>query len=385
MKRTYDIEKVKEIARDKGCVALDNEYKNMSTAMNFRCSCGNHFSTTFGKFVHRNQNQCSECAMESRKSKLRLSYGEVKNTIEKAGCELVSTEYKNNTAPLDVICGCGSVFTVAYAHFARGKQHCDKCSSELSSERQRLDDSYVLSTIEKAGCEWIDGEYKRNTSLLTIRCECGNTFKTSFQRFTCKSKPKQQCNDCGDVVRYSKLRHSYNYVEQTVKDKGCVLISDEYINSETPIKIQCSCGEMFETTFNNFSGEKDKSTCDACSRSSSKGEVSIREFLLSNGVNFKEEAIVSGCSNIRDLRFDFVIYADNGDIIKAIEFDGQQHFYPVDFFGGERVFKEQVERDKIKNLFCEEEEIPLLRIPYTEYDNIDEILKNKLKAILCQG
>lgn len=39
--------------------------------------------------------------------------------------------------------------------------------------------------------------------------------------------------------------------------------------------------------------------------------------------------------------FDFAILNDNGEIIRLIEFDGQQHFEGIDIFGGEEQFKIQ--------------------------------------------
>ena len=58
-------------------------------------------------------------------------------------------------------------------------------------------------------------------------------------------------------------------------------------------------------------------------------------------------------------------------MIILIEFDGEQHFEPVEYFGGEEKFLIQKERDKRKNKYCEENNIPLLRIPYLDYQQID--------------
>lgn len=44
----------------------------------------------------------------------------------------------------------------------------------------------------------------------------------------------------------------YDYVKQYVEDKGCKLLSKEYVNNSTPLSIQCKCGNIFETTFNKI-------------------------------------------------------------------------------------------------------------------------------------
>ena len=65
------------------------------------------------------------------------------------------------------------------------------------------------------------------------------------------------------------------------------------------------------------------------------------------------------------MRFDF--YVNNKYLI---EYDGQQHFYDIKYFGGEEQFKKQQQYDKIKNEYCKSHNIPLIRIPYWHYDKI---------------
>ncbi len=74
-------------------------------------------------------------------------------------------------------------------------------------------------------------------------------------------------------------------------------------------------------------------------------------------------------------RFDF--YLPNLNI--CIEFDGRQH-YNIDnsYFGGEEEFLRIKERDGIKNQYCKDNDITLIRIPYWDIENIDKILKEKL-------
>ena len=64
-------------------------------------------------------------------------------------------------------------------------------------------------------------------------------------------------------------------------------------------------------------------------------------------------------------RFDF--YVNNNYLI---EYDGQQHFESVEYFGGEEQLKIQQKRDTYKNQWCKENNIPLIRIPYTKLDTL---------------
>jgi very-short-patch-repair endonuclease len=84
---------------------------------------------------------------------------------------------------------------------------------------------------------------------------------------------------------------------------------------------------------------------------------------LNNKKKFKN------CKNKKQLFFDFFL----PDFNCCIEYDGIQHFEIVEFFGGEKSFNERLINDNIKNDFCEENNISLLRISYK--DNINEILE----------
>jgi hypothetical protein len=79
------------------------------------------------------------------------------------------------------------------------------------------------------------------------------------------------------------------------------------------------------------------------------------------------------------LRFDFGIFDNNGKLLFLCEYDGQQHFEPVVFGNfsfniAVEKYNDLVRRDNIKNEYCKNKNIALLRIPYWEYDNIDVIL-----------
>ena len=66
----------------------------------------------------------------------------------------------------------------------------------------------------------------------------------------------------------------------------------------------------------------------------------------------------------------------------AIEFDGIQHFQPLQIFGGSEAYERLKINDKIKNDYCEINYINLIRIRYDRYDNIYSILWQNLKNYL---
>lgn len=70
------------------------------------------------------------------------------------------------------------------------------------------------------------------------------------------------------------------------------------------------------------------------------------------------------------MRFDFAVFKDNGELSHLIEYDGQQHFEPVSYFGGQKRFEDQIKKDKLKNEYCTKNNIKLIRIKYDEFDKI---------------
>ena len=60
----------------------------------------------------------------------------------------------------------------------------------------------------------------------------------------------------------------------------------------------------------------------------------------------------------------------------CIEYDGEQHFHPIRFFGGEEKFKYTHYRDLFKNRFRKEHQIKLIRIKYTE--DVNNVLERVL-------
>jgi hypothetical group I intron protein len=103
----------------------------------------------------------------------------------------------------------------------------------------------------------------------------------------------------------------------------------------------------------------------------SQGEKQIRDFLDKHNIQYKQEFVFK---ELDKKRFDFYLPKNK----TVIEFDGKQHFEAVEYFGGTENFRKQQERDKQKDEFCTRNNIKVLRIPYTEQNNINKILSDFL-------
>ncbi len=111
----------------------------------------------------------------------------------------------------------------------------------------------------------------------------------------------------------------------------------------------------------------------------SRGEIRIEEILTEADLNFKMEYSFPGLNspNGRPLRFDFVIFDDEGKIDFIIEYQGRQHYEASPKFGGKRGLYQQQFNDNQKRRFCALHNFNLIEIPYTEENLIsyDYIMK----------
>lgn len=112
----------------------------------------------------------------------------------------------------------------------------------------------------------------------------------------------------------------------------------------------------------------------------SRGEICIEEILKEAGLKFKEEYSFPDLNspNGRPLRFDFVVFDDDGNIDFIIEYQGRQHYEASSKFGGKRGLYQQQFNDNKKRRFCALHDFKLIEIPYTEENLISyDYIMNK--------
>lgn len=146
-------------------------------------------------------------------------------------------------------------------------------------------------------------------------------------------------------------------------------MSNEYENNKTPLKILCKNGHIYNTNWNRYNEGK---RCPRCyeETNQSKGVRKIENFLLLNNIEYIKEYRFDNCKFKHTLPFDFYLPKYN----ICIEFDGNQHYEIIEYFGGFEGFVSTKIRDTIKNIYCQQNNIKLIRIPYWDFDNIEEIL-----------
>lgn len=128
---------------------------------------------------------------------------------------------------------------------------------------------------------------------------------------------------------------------------------------------KCKCGNEIDRTQNTIIRGKS-----SCGCQSSQGELVFSQLLIKQNINFKREYHFNDCRNPKTgkmLRFDFYL----PDYNVCIEFDGRQHYQPKGSFAELESFEDIQYRDKIKSEYCVDHNITLIRIPFSQVDNLD--------------
>ena len=137
---------------------------------------------------------------------------------------------------------------------------------------------------------------------------------------------------------------------------------------------KCSCGNIAYISTSNLTRPSGSTISCGCVKS--KGEERIILSLIQAQIPFITQKRFENCifpETGYQLVFDFFLPEQN----ILIEYDGEQHFHEIDHdrYG----YKGIVSRDNYKNQWCKENNIPLIRIPYTEYSNIDD---NYMRSVI---
>lgn len=196
-------------------------------------------------------------------------------------------------------------------------------------------------------------------------CECGNT---TFVRGT--ELRYGGILSCGCLQRQKTREQGIkNGQDLTGKRFGSLIVvkkTDERYRRQIVWECKCDCGNIKKIA----SGDLLEGRTTSCGcRRRSLGAGKIKEILDQNNIKYLEDV-----EYFQDLittgggrgRYDFIIFNENNDPIKLIEFDGELHFYPIEHFGGQKDFEKRLQNDHIKNEYAWAHKIPIVRIPYTE-------------------
>lgn len=329
-----------------------------STGNGKKCKC---FRIPWSDFQINREDPMS-VAEENRKTMRKKS-------IEVYGKEFYNYDdsvYIDGKTPMEIVCpDHGKFKTKPDRHFRKNDNRCgckgcsgDKIADALTMTQEefirrgkvRFGDKIDYSRLKYLGI-------KEAVELLCN--DCNTSFFARPDQFL---SGKYGCPTCAyKITAQERRRTTDEYISlATVKHSGYYRYPNLiYVMSKEDVEIECPIhGPFWQAAVSHLRGHG----CPFCK--SSRGELLINKILTEFGVSNKPQATFDGCVHNIKLRYDFYLTDHN----ICVEYDGIQHYQPVEHFGGDKEFVDRMVNDAIKTKFCEDNNIPLIRVRYDEPD-----------------
>ena len=356
------IEKVEE----KGYIFLGiiGKFKKRKTRIKVWCGNPNHkpYEVNFNNFL---LGKCKKCSDEEKAIYTEEFIKDFVNNDEYSRF-INFKEFKSSKSSIEVFCVIhNELYTTEFFRFKEGCR-CQKCGNErraisLLKWTEEKIINYIKKNSDDIFIEFI--ELNGQNSIIKLKCKEGHIREQKFANFL----DNKRCLYCN-----SSIPLTLEYIKEKIKKDNYTLLSNEYKNNITPLEVLCDNGHIYKTNWNRY---KEGKRCPRCyeAEHQSKGAKKIENILLLKNIDYKKEYRFEDCKFKHTLPFDFYLPQYN----ICIEFDGKQHYEIVDYFGGLDGFIDTKIRDTIKNIYCQQNNIKLIRIPYWDFDKIEEVL-NKL-------
>lgn len=327
--------------------------------------CGCQFNQTPGN--HLSGQGCPECAKSKNRTPLKTMEQFIQDSIGVHGyiydyskvdyqgshvkvlIKHVDCEYEFIQTPGSHLSGVGC--PNCYGSYKKTLQQF------ISDAREIHGDSYDYSKAEY---------HNAKTKIRIKHMECGKEFIQTPDTHL----RERGCPSCAIIIRgLGNKKNLEEFIRNAKKVHGDEYDYNDftYENCKTKgVIIHRKCKYRFtQTPSNHLLGQG----CAKCK--SSKGEMIISKYLDDENIEHEIEKRFPNCKNTRELPFDFYVPKWN----VCIEYDGEQHYREVKYWGGAEGFKQRKINDAIKDRFCQDTGILLERIKYDEKieDRMDEL------------
>lgn len=309
-------------------------------------------------YLHLNGFGCKNCTMKMTTEK----FIEKAIRCHKNDYDYSLVEYVDTNTPIKIICKKhNGIFLQKPTNHLRGNG-CDECSSLKTRKlgeyleicKERYNNKYDYSLI--------DSDSLVSDKVKIVCPDHGEFEQTLISHY----RKKYGCPFCAGKRMNNKIFiKNANLLHNNFYDYSLV----DYKNSKLNIDIRCPDHGIFKQ---NPSSHLSGAGCPVCKLS--RGESRIVNFLIKNSIEYKSQYKFIDCKSKIELPFDFFIPSYN----ICIEYNGIQHYQPVDFFGGQNGHKDQIKRDKIKNDYCHFNNIVLEIIKY------NDIIEEKMIEIIIK-
>jgi len=346
-KLTYEF--VKEKIEKEGYELLSTEYVGARSKLNIRCLVGHEYTVAYNSF--KSGHRCPFCSDHGK-----ISYEQVKYSIEKDGYVILTDKYVNCKTKIMVQCSSGHQYNTTFDNFSSGYR-CKQCGIKKNSDIKRHSVDFLLEIIRKSDVRLISdvGEYVNNNTRMIFECASGHIYNSTMASFIKGCR----CKTCFHIRFANDRKLDYNTVKDEFISHGYELLSDEYYSSSSSSKllVRCPVGHEYSVGYGNFkSGQR----CPECLKYlvTSKPEKDIVNYvnlLTTEKVIENDRKTIRNNKTRRFLELDIWIPTLN----KAIEFNGKYW----------HSFRDVIENDIIKKKQCIEIGIDLLVIDEIDWVN----------------
>lgn len=377
----------------KGEYELLGEYTKTHDKTTFKhLKCNREFEMTPHNFL--TGQRCPHCRYQSAKRGGKKTFDQVAKEVAQLskGEYKVLPPYVNSKTKMEFIhLTCGNHFKMKFNAFQQG-QRCPICASKHRSKLKTMTNAEFVKRVESTwGNDYtLLSEYVNSDTPIKVKHnKCGNIYMTRPADFI----RGHGCLKCSYVERASKIgvnqRTPLSEVKKSIKDilgdQYVVLTKDsDYKGNRQHISIKhLTCGHVYKARYSDI--QRGHTGCPYCAKlgGSSNGESKILSILqkvyhLKSEDDFYYGYVIPDLKYKSNLHFDFWLPKQK----IAIEYDGRQHYIPINYFGGFEAFQQQQERDRLKDQYCKDNHITLIRIPYTISTNkqINAILSKVLSG-----
>lgn len=215
------------------------------------------------------------------------------------------------------------------------------------------------------------GEYINNCTKIAIKCNvCGNTIYKAPVKMT--GVDRSGCYICSGKNRYKTTESFQKEIDERYPNTYKIL--GEYVRARSPLEVlRIPCGHTYMISPDNLLRGKG---CPKCSIRQSHYMDIVEEYLNKHGILFEKEKRFDDCKYERVLPFDYYLPKYN----ICIEVDGEYHYLDnFVYHKSEKAildFYKLKQRDEIKTQYCKDKNIKLLRLPYYEEKNFEQLLND---------
>lgn len=374
MSKKIAIEEVRKYFKNLDCNLISKEYKNFKSNLEFICNKHKDKGVQLNSYRNARRGLCCHyCGKENSINSRKISEKELEKITENAGFIFVGTELINHKRKIIYKCK---------KHIDKGEQNAEVANMRKSNgncpyclNRCRTTESFkqemkvINPNIEIIG-EYINVHTK-------IKCKCNiDGYEWSTTPDSLINRPtgcyKCSCRKTGERCR----KTNSNFLLQLKNVNPNIIPLENYIDDHTKIKCLCTIHEhVWYVAPNKILHWK--TGCPKCA--SYHNENKLDTILDKWGYNYELQKKFPDCIDKKPLPFDR--YLPDFNIL--IEYDGEQHYFPIRFgdISNEQA-KEKFDKvclhDNIKNKYCKDNNIPLIRIPYWERNDMEYYLFEKL-------